>query len=72
MMVVNSRHLGVKAIGLGDRLEREVKEREIMKMTPVSNLHSWEDGGICHFLAKENMKRSRFGVDEGIGQGGKL
>lgn len=71
MMVVNSRHLGVKAIGLGNGLDREVKEREMMRMTLVSNLHSWEDGGICHFLVKENMKRSRFGVDEGVGQGGR-
>lgn len=69
MMAVNSRHLGVKAIGLGNGLDKEVKEREMLKMTPF--LTCWGDGGICHFLVKGNMKRSRFGVDEGTGQGGK-
>lgn len=71
MVLVNSRHLRVNAIGLGNGLDREVKEREMMRTTLVSNLHSWENGDICHFLIKKNMKRFRCGVDEGIGQGGK-
>lgn len=71
MVVVNSRHLGVKTVGFDKGLDREVKEWGMSRMAFVSNLHSWEDGGICPFLVKENEKRSRFGVDEGKGQGGR-
>lgn len=53
MMVGNSRCLGVKAIELGNGVGREVKEREMLRMTWVSHLHSWEDAGICHTLVKE-------------------
>ena len=52
--MVNSKCLGVKTIGLGGELDREVKERGMLRMTLVSDLHSWEDGGICHSLVQES------------------
>lgn len=44
----------VKSVEPTNRLFREVRERMTL---PVSDLHSWKDGGICHPLLLRKIRR---------------